>query len=229
MFPGQRIPAGPHRPAATKMKRLVTPRRILSTVPSANNYNAVGSYEFNRDNFDFKVNYNPTEKSSLLRGTVFRPARFSTRRRSARPAATRLTGGQPGNAPGRIHSLRCGGTYTVSPRVWSTPLIGYTRFDSARRTSDIDKNYGLDDLQIPGTNGADRLQGGYPRFVITGMSSIGNPNVSNPFLFRDNQTLRNANIGYVRGAHSFRFGGEYTRYDINHFQPQAAFGPPRRL
>ena len=31
--------------------------------------------------------------------------------------------------------------------------------------------------------------------------------------------------GFAPDAHSFRFGGEYTRYDINHFQPQAAFGP----
>ena len=55
--------------------------------------------------------------------------------------------------------------------------------------------------------------------------AIGNPNVSNPFLFRDNQYVANANLSYIRGAHNFRFGGEYTYYDINHFQPQAAFGP----
>ena len=90
---------------------------------------------------------------------------------------------------------------------------------------DIDKNYGLDVLGIPGTNGPDRLQGGYPRFVINGFSSIGNPNVSNPFSFRDNQYVAVGNLSWLRGSHWLRFGGEYTYYTINHFQPQAAFGP----
>ena len=80
-------------------------------------------------------------------------------------------------------------------------------------------------LKIPGTNGADHLQGGYPRFNISGFSALGNPNVSNPFLFRDHQYTVSLNLGYVRGAHSFRFGYDYQYLTINHFQPQAAFGP----
>ena len=80
-------------------------------------------------------------------------------------------------------------------------------------------------LGIPGTNGPDPLQGGYPRFAINGFSSIGNPNVSNPFLFRDNQYVAAGNLSWIRGAHDLRFGGEYTYYTINHFQPQSANGP----
>ena len=33
------------------------------------------------------------------------------------------------------------------------------------------------------------------------------------------------NLGWVKGAHSFRFGGEYQHFGINHFQPQTSFGP----
>ena len=29
----------------------------------------------------------------------------------------------------------------------------------------------------------------------------------------------------MKGAHSLRFGFEYSKYDINHFQPQASNGP----
>ena len=57
------------------------------------------------------------------------------------------------------------------------------------------------------------------------MIVIGNPNVSNPFLFRDNQYVTNGNVSWLKGAHSFRFGFEYSKYDINHFQPQASNGP----
>jgi hypothetical protein len=136
-----------------------------------------------------------------------------------------LAGGQPGRAPGRVQSAAVGGTYTVSPRILVDGNIGFTRQRLGAQNVDIDKNYGLIDLAIPGTNGPDRLQGGYPRFNITGYSAIGNPNVSNPFLFRDNQYVAAGNVGWTRGAHSIRFGGEYTYYTINHFQPQAAFGP----
>ena len=103
--------------------------------------------------------------------------------------------------------------------------FGFTRQRLGAENIDIDRNYGLDVLGIPGTNGPDRLQGGYPRFVITGFSSIGNPNVSNPFQFRDNQYVAVGNLSWLKGSHWFRFGGEYTYYTINHFQPQAAFGP----
>src|SRR4029450_2047606 len=73
--------------------------------------------------------------------------------------------------------------------------------------------------------GPDRLQGGFPRFVISGFSSIGNPNVSNPFKFSDNQYVAVSNLSWRKGSNWVPFGGEYTYYTINHFQPQAAFGP----
>jgi len=224
LFPNQLIPASRIDPASAKMNALI-PAPNVTQVPSASNYNATGSYEFNRDNFDFKVNYNPTDKSSLFARYSISPSDIFDPPSLGPAGGDALAGGQPGNAPGRIQSASVGGTYTVSPRVLLDALIGYTRLRLGAQNVDIDKNYGLEDLNIPGTNGADRLQGGYPRFNITSMSAIGNPNVSNPFLFRDNQYVANANLSYIRGAHSLRFGGEYTRYDINHFQPQAAFGP----
>ena len=101
---------------------------------------------------------------------------------------------------------------------------GMSRLRLAAQNIDIDKNYGLDVLKIPGTNGSDPLQGGYPRFTFNTFSSIGNPNVSNPFLFRDNQYVTNGNVSWLKGAHSFRFGFEYSKYDINHFQPQLKYG-----
>ena len=134
-------------------------------------------------------------------------------------------GGQPGTAPGRIQSTGIGGTYTVSPNVVVDGVFGYTRLRLSAKNVDIDKNYGLDVLKIPGTNGTDPLQGGYPRFTFNTFSSLGNPNVSNPFLFRDNQYVTNWNVSWSKGAHSFRFGFEYSKYDINHFQPQASNGP----
>ncbi len=222
LFPNQSIPASRIDPAAAKMTALI-PAPNLTTFPS--NYFAVGSYQFNRDNFDIKINYNPTDKSSLFARYSISPSQIFDPPSLGPAGGDALAGGQPGNAPGRIQSASVGGTYTVTPRVLVDSTLGFTRQRLGAQNVDIGRNYGLEDLQIPGTNGADHLQGGYPRFTISGWSSIGNPNVSNPFLFRDNQYVFNSNLSYTRGAHNFRFGGEYTYYTINHFQPQAAFGP----
>ena len=224
LFPGQLIPASRFDSASVKMNALI-PAPTLSQVPGANNYGALGSYQFNRNNFDFKVNYNPTDKSSLFARYSYSPALIFDPPSLGPAGGDALAGGQPGNAPSRIQSASVGGTYTVSPSVLVDATIGFTRQHLGAQNVDIDRNYGLEDLQIPGTNGADRLQGGYPRFNIANFSAIGNPNVSNPFLFRDNQYVVGGNVSYVQRAHSLRFGGEYTYYTINHFQPQAAFGP----
>ncbi|PYV15423.1 MAG: hypothetical protein DMG07_09790, partial [Acidobacteria bacterium] len=222
LFADQRIPASHIDAAAAKMIALI-PAPTLSGF--ANNYFATGTYEFNRDNFDFKVNYNPATRASMFARYSISPSDIFDPPSLGPAGGDALAGGQPGRAPGRIQSAAVGGTYTVSPRVLVDCNIGFTRQRLGAQNVDIDKNYGLDFLNIPGTNGPDRLQGGYPRFIIFGYSSIGNPNVSNPFLFRDNQYVTVGNVGWVKGSHSLRFGGEYTYYTINHFQPQAANGP----
>jgi hypothetical protein len=224
LFPNNRIPANRIDPIAAKMIALIPDPNLVRPTP-ANNYFASGTYEFNRDNYDFKVNFNPSDKTTMFGRYSISPSDIFDPPSLGAAGGDALAGGQPGNAPGRIQSTAIGGTYTMSPRLLLDGNIGFTRQRLGAQNVDIDKNYGLEDLGIPGTNGPDRLQGGYPRFVISGFSSLGNPNVSNPFLFRDNQYVAAGNLSWLRGAHSLRFGGEYTYYTINHFQPQAAFGP----
>ncbi len=222
LFPNNRIPASRFDPASVTMASLI-PDPNQPVFPS--NYLAVGNYSFNRDNADFKVNFNPSDKSSIFGRYSFSPSDIFDPPSLEKALGDALTGGQPGNAPGLIQTAAIGGTYTISPTILFDANVGFTRQRISAENIDIDKNYGLDELKIPGTNGADRLQGGYPRFNISGFSAIGNPNVSNPFLFRDNQYSVTGNLSVIRGSHSLRFGGEYTYYTINHFQPQAAFGP----
>jgi hypothetical protein len=190
-----------------------------------NNYQATGTYEFNRDNADFKVNYNPSDKTTVFGRYSFSPSDIFDPPSLGAAGGDATAGGQPGRAPGLIQSVSIGGTHIISPRLLFDVVAGYTRQRLGAQNIDIDKNYGLDVLRIPGTNGPDALQGGYPRFTIASFSSIGNPNVSNPFLFRDNQYVANANLSWMRGAHSLRFGFEFANYQINHFQPQASNGP----
>lgn len=222
-FADNRVPTALIDPASAYMANLL-PAPNQSVFPQ--NYQATGTYSLTRDNLDFKVNYAPTEKIQMFTRYSFSPSEVFDPPSLGEAGGDATNGGQPGRAPGLIQSAVVGGTYTFSPRVILDGVIGYTRLRLSAENIDIDKNYGLDVLNIPGTNGSDRLQGGYPRFTFaSGFSNFGNPNVSNPFLFRDNQYVTNWNVSWMKGAHSIRFGFEYSRFDINHFQPQASNGP----
>jgi len=221
-FPNNVIPAARIDPAATYMANLI-PQPNQSVFP--NNYLAVAGYEFRRDNIDGKVNWVPNDKLQLFGRYSFSPTLVFDPPSLGAAGGDATNGGQPGRAPGRTQSTAVGGTYTFTPHVLLDAVFGYTRLRLSAQNIDIDKNYGLDVLKIPGTNGSDPLQGGYPRFTFVTYSNIGNPNVSNPFLFRDNQYVTNFNLGWMKGSHSLRFGFEYSKYDINHFQPQASNGP----
>ena len=221
-FPGGIIPADRIDPAALKMVQLIpAPTSAAATA----NYFATGTYTFDRDNIDFKVNYNPGPRGSIFARYSISPSDLFDPPSLEAAGGDALAGGQPGRAPGRIQSTAVGATYTLSNNILFDANFGFTRQRLGAENIDIDKNYGLEVLGIPGTNGPDRLQGGYPRFLISGFSSLGNPNVSNPFSFSDNQYVAVGNMSWLRGSHWLRFGGEYTYYTINHFQPQAAFGP----
>ena len=121
-FPGNVIPADRIDPAAQKMVQLI-PAGNVATFP--NNYFATGTYTFDRDNIDFKVNYNPGARGRSLRATRFRRATCSIRprwgrraemrwragSRAARPAASRAP---PSARPTRSPAMCCSMPTSVS-------------------------------------------------------------------------------------------------------------------
>lgn len=221
-FPNNTIPNARIDPASAHMTGLI-PAPNQNIFP--NNYLATGSYTALRDNVDIKINYNPSDRLQMFGRYSFSPTEFFDPPSLGDAGGDATGGGQPGRAPGMIHSAGVGFTYTFTPRVLLDVNGGYTRLRLSAENVDLGKNYGLDVLRIPGTNGPDYLQSGYPRFTFSGFSSIGNPNVSNPFLFRDPQYVTSTNVSWIKSAHQFRFGFEYSKYNINHFQPQASNGP----
>jgi Carboxypeptidase regulatory-like domain/TonB dependent receptor-like, beta-barrel len=216
-------------PASMEMATLLQPS-VAQEVPTANylsNFAGSGTAAFTRDNIDAKINWNPSPNStvfgrySVSRGTVFDPPLLG----DAGGDAT--NGGQLGDAPFTIYSDALGGTYTFSPNVLLDWNVGYTR-QHIGATFGLASPQGLDQLKIPGTNGAGvpsagDLYNGLPAFQInSGAASLnlGNPNTGNPFLFRDNQYVTAANLSWNHGKHNFRGGIEWNHVGLNHFQPQ---------
>ena len=213
-------------PAALAMAKLIpepnqpTPATLGPGI--TNNYYLTQTGFFHRDDFDGKVNYIVNSRStvfgrySLSQSNIFDPPALG-------PAEGNATlGGQLGHSYSRIQVVGLGGTHAFTPNLLLDLNGGFTRQRINAEAPDINNNFGLDTLHIPGTNGPDPLQGGIPAFFFQNstFSPLGNPNTGNPFVFRDNQYIGNANTTWIRGRHQIRFGIEYNHTQLNHFQPQ---------
>jgi hypothetical protein len=216
-FPDNKIPAGRIDLAALELiKRLPQP-----TGPGfTNNFTPTGGAVFNRTNIDNKITYNTGGKLTAFGRYSISPTNIFEPSILGDAGGDALNGGQLGNADGRVQVFGTGLTYTFTPNLVIDVNAGYTRQRLGAENVDINSNFGLDVLKIPGTNGPDRLQGGVPAFQITGFANLGNANTGNPFLFRDNQYVLAANLSWIKGAHGLRFGVDYQNQQINHFQPQ---------
>lgn len=216
-FPNNTIPASRIDPAALELiKRLPLPNLPGLT----NNYATTGVGQFNRTNVDVKINYNAGGKLTFFGRYSASPTLIIDPPVFGDAGGPAMNGGQLGTAPGLIQVVGLGATYTFSPTVVLDVNVGYTRQRLGAEAFDIGTNVGLNILRIPGTNGPDRLQGGTPAFFISGWTELGNTNTGNPFLFRDNNYVAAANLSWLKGTHSFRFGFDYMYPQLNHFQPQ---------
>jgi hypothetical protein len=177
---------------------------------------------------DTKINYVVSQKATVFGRYSISPSFIFDPHALGDAGGDATGGGQNGNAFSRTQSLALGATYQLAPTMLWDANAGYTRLRLNAEDTDIGTNFGLDTLKIPGTNGSDHAYGGVPAFQINGWSNLGNANTGNPFIFRDNQYVANTNFSWTRGQHDVRFGLEYYRSGINHFQPQGGtFGTPR--
>lgn len=213
-------------PAALTLAKIIpAPTAGLSTLQT-NNYLDTQKGFFNRDNYDAKVNYVPTQKTTVFgrfsfsNGKIFDPPSLGAAEGNA------TNGGQLGNALTKIYVIGFGATHAFTSNLLLDANLGFTRQHLSALSTDIaaDGPYGLKTLQIPGTNNAarpnDQLYWGIPAFSFATFTNIGNPNTGNPFVFRDNQYIENENLTWVKGHHQFRFGEEWDHVQMNHFQPQ---------
>jgi len=223
LFAGNRIPTARLDSASLKLVALVP----QPTLPGdTNNFFASAPLTFNRDLGDIKLNYNPGTRYSLfgrysvLDFFIFDPQALG-------PAGgDPVGGGQPGTGSGRIQSITLGGTIVFSPRFLMDGHIGYTRRADATTAPDYGTKHGLETLAIPGTNGPDIRESGYPRFVISGFSGYGNLSTSSPAFHYDTQIVYNANFSYTSGSHTLRWGLDLDRQHMNHWQPEVGgYGP----
>jgi hypothetical protein len=226
-FPNDTIPASRIDPASAKMASLL-PTQLTRPSEYVDNYDAYGDTAYNRNSWDYKVNYDPTSKAMIWGrysfSTINIPGTFAL----GAAEGDALGGAQPGLAGGMITNTAAGFTYTLTPTLLLDGNIGFTRQHIGANGDENQGDYGLNVLNIPGTNGIGPNYAGIPGFQVAGVANMGNTNTGSPFDFRDNQYTTAINLGKVSGPHNLRFGFEYDKYALNQFQPQGGtFGTAR--
>lgn len=222
-FPNNTVPKNRIDPIALKLVEQ-TPRPTFPQL-FTNNYYGAGPFTFDRHTLDTKVNYQGSEKFS----TYFRYSYLNFDQLCARAFRTSL--GEhgpyvarqftnPGKGDGGTHSGTWAMTYVFSPSFVVDANVGVTLTIQNATQQDIEKKIGSDILGIPGTNGPRRFEGGWPRFIINGYTTIGETEGYMPYYRWDPQHNYQANANWVKGSHDLRWGLEFSYQNLNHTQPE---------
>ena len=224
-FANNTIPAAAINSAALDYLNLV-PAAIASewvegSATPAYDYTNNGGAAYTRNDWDLKVTYLPTSKSTIFGRYGYSGSDILDPPALGPAMGGATNGGQLGTALGRVQVLAIGGTYTFTPTFLMDGNFGYTRQRLGAEGPDVVSgiNYGLN-FGILNTNGTAAFQAGLPSIQTSGWNNLGNDNTGNPFVFRDNQEAGALNFTWQKGRHEIRFGWERDHWGINHFQPQ---------
>jgi hypothetical protein len=205
--------------------------QILALVPkpgidrAAQNLFLSAPLEIDRTNWDVKLNWNASDKTTLFsRYAIFD---YSTLDHAALGEAggRGVASSFPGNDTGTIHSFTVGGSRVITPALLFDGHFGYTEQNQNGQDQFYGKNIGLDVLKIPGTNGPTERESGFPGFQVSNYEGMGGYVSSSPRFRTDRQFQYSGNMAWTRGRHNFRWGTELANQQMNHYQPAGTFGP----
>ncbi|HJZ97879.1 MAG TPA: TonB-dependent receptor, partial [Candidatus Solibacter sp.] len=194
------------------------------------NYFASVPYYFKRNLVDGKLNWTPNSKANvfLKYSAMLAPVTGGAPLGKALGAYPGGAAGDAGIGTGHNHTDIFGGgiSYVITPTVLFDANFGGTLMHHDTTGPDYGTNYGSDVLKIPGTNGSDPRQSGFPIFNISGYTSLGNVNNWSPVERNDRLYTYSANVNWVHGSHSVRAGLDYVHHQMNHWQPEiGSYGP----
>lgn len=219
-FPNNVIPADRISPQAAKLQSFYPLPNLPGT---SSNYFAQEVPAFNRDYVDVKLNYNRGEKETFW-GHYGKNWDTVTGHPIFGVAGGPAPGADPAIGDTKIHIASIGHTYAFSPTFLMDNVFGYQRQDqSVIPTESYGTNYG-EQLGIPGLNGPDIQQSGFPNFDIDGMDSLGYAGWIPAVRTEENFTMSH-NFTWVKNAHEIRFGFDGVLYRMSHWQPELGAGP----
>ena len=204
-------------------------KKILPLIPEpnlsgqTNNYFASAGFLFDRWTVDSKVNYNINSKFNIFgRYSILNFFTVNETVFGDELQGRAINSSNPGTGQGKTHSFSIGGVYTITSNFIVDANFGFFRQNTDVAQSDLGTNRGLDFLGIPGTNGSQPFEGGFPWFDLTTFGDYGTVDTFMPYTRSDDQFQFVANANWLRGAHNIRFGMDVYRQKLNHIQPESS-------
>jgi hypothetical protein len=193
-----RILAYPQFPVPNAAPLITIPGTYINTVT-----NRVQS-----DKFDIRIDHNLSSnvrlfgRYSFSDSTTFRPAPFNG-------YAEGSNNDQFGNTLTRGQSAVIGSTINLNAASLLDVRIGYTRLGANVFPPNFGSPSSTDLLGIPNMPQGPKINGGWPKFNISGLSAFGST-TSQPQYQIPNTYLASAVFSLQRGAHSIRTGTDIT-------------------
>src|SRR5271156_147854 len=173
------IPASRQSVAAAKMLALLGPISSQIGNPNyaaqlANDYLGSGTLGYNRNQSDTRIDYIASQSTTIFGKYAIEPFSVTDPQELGAAGGGTFDGGQPGAASGRIQSVGLGASHIITPNMVLDADFGYTRQRTGAQSAiDIaDGNFGLNVLQIPGTNGVGSNYIGQLTFAFGSATSV---------------------------------------------------------
>jgi hypothetical protein len=234
-FPGNQIPKERFDPIALRIQEMYPLPNMSGSAGSnvggvniARNYARSLPRKFDRNNYDFKVNWNPSAATQIW-------GKYSRMGANVKALTPYLGIDDRGNGDTTVNMYTFGTTWTMNSTTVLDATYGISKMDHVTVAGDAKfGNFGSEVLGIPGMNGGANF-GSDPRYAgipaITpggfwgGWDWIGNIDGWDP-VERDERTYALAtNLTKLQGAHELRFGYSVNRLRMNHWQPELGWGP----
>ncbi|MBI4873495.1 MAG: TonB-dependent receptor [Acidobacteria bacterium] len=216
-FPGNRIPANRlDRVGQNLMNLFPEPNR---TGP-VNNFGSNPGQPVTRNNYDFKIdqNFSPRDQAFFRLSRHF--SDFDVPGSLPLPAVG-TTNANTVKFP--LAQFVSSYTRTFTPTLVNELRAGVTRLSSQARHLNWGRNVS-DEVGIPGVNvSEDPYASGLTRVNLAGYEGLGDSGFRPAIIVSENYQFNEA-LTWVRGAHTFKFGGEIGRRRYNIFQDNNIHG-----
>ena len=166
-------------------RSLATPSAASLSQGMANDFLATGTYAYNRNTSDSKIDYMPSENTHIFGKYSIEPFTITDPQGLGAAGGSTMDGGQPGATAGRIQNAGLGVSHVISASLVLDADFGYTRQNLRSAVHDRPRGRRLR-TSIPSrflartANGNDYA--GQPIFSLNNtFSTLGNAQTANPF------------------------------------------------
>ena len=225
-FPSNTIPASRLDQVAQRMMSLNYP--LPNTSGVGNNFIYNPERESDSKGFGVRIDHQFREKDSLFGRFILQnfllddpsiltlpilPSPYTTNKQPIESAHETL------NARG----LAIGHTHLFTPSVVNELRLGYTR-EHVYFPNPLQGDNAANAVGIPFVNNpAIAYSSGLPTFSVTGFTGLGESGIQ-PFIVTDNNYEEVDNVTWLKGRHTFKFGGDMVRRQYNFFQSSSQRG-----